>query len=43
VVQEGAKKKRVEVILKKLLALDDERLKELKEIEIFEQRLIRFQ
>ena len=33
VVQEGAKKKRVEVDIEKLLSLDDERLKELKEIE----------
>ncbi|MSU44601.1 serine--tRNA ligase [Candidatus Nomurabacteria bacterium] len=33
IVQEGAKKKRVEVDLDKLITLDDERLKELKEIE----------
>ena len=33
IVQEGAKKKRVEIDIEKLLALDDERLKELKEVE----------
>lgn len=33
IVQEGAKKKRVEIDIAKLIALDDERLKELKEIE----------
>ena len=33
IVQEGAKKKRVEVDLDKLIALDDERLKILKEVE----------
>ncbi len=33
IVQEGAKKKRVEIDIGKLIALDDERLKELKEIE----------
>ncbi|MCX6752073.1 MAG: serine--tRNA ligase [Candidatus Nomurabacteria bacterium] len=33
IVQEGAKKKRVEIDIAKLVALDDERLKELKEIE----------
>ncbi len=33
IVQEGAKKKRVDIDIEKLIALDDERLKELKEIE----------
>ena len=33
IVQEGAKKKRVEVDIEKLIALDDERLKILKEVE----------
>lgn len=33
IVQEGAKKKRVEIDIEKLIALDDQRLKELKEVE----------
>jgi len=33
IVQAGAKKKRVEIDIEKLIALDDERLKELKEVE----------
>jgi len=33
IVQAGAKKKRVEVDIEKLITLDDERLKELKEVE----------
>ncbi len=33
IVQEGAKKKRIEIDIEKLLALDDERLRELKEVE----------
>ena len=33
IVQEGAKKKHVEIDIEKLIALDDQRLKELKEIE----------
>src|SRR3989344_5303947 len=33
IVQEGARKKRVDIDLDKLIALDDERLKELKEVE----------
>src|SRR3989344_4257050 len=33
IVEQGAKKKRVEVDIEKLIALDDERLKELKEVE----------
>ena len=33
IVQAGAKKKHIEVDIEKLIALDDERLKELKEVE----------
>lgn len=33
IVQEGAKKKKVEIDIEKLIALDDQRLKELKEVE----------
>ena len=33
IVQEGARKKRVEIDIEKLVALDDQRLKELKEVE----------
>src|SRR3989344_3527060 len=33
IVQEGAKKKRVEIDIEKLIALDNERLKELKAVE----------
>ena len=33
IVEQGAKKKRVEVDIEKLIALDDERLKVLKEVE----------
>jgi seryl-tRNA synthetase len=33
IVQAGAKKKRIEIDIEKLLALDDLRLKELKEVE----------
>lgn len=33
IVQEGAKKKRIDIDIEKLVALDDQRLKELKEIE----------
>jgi len=37
IVEQGAKKKRVEVDIEKLIALDDERLKVLKEVEDQEQ------
>ena len=33
IVQEGAKKKRIDIDIGKLIALDDERLKQLKEVE----------
>ena len=38
IVQAGAKKKRVEIDIEKLIALDDERLKELKEVEDLRSR-----